>query len=139
MRDRIRNYLKKFVFIGAFGLILSYILFETSDMLMGPIVTISEPLNGSSVESGVIPIKGQAKNVSSLTVNGRPIPIEEKGDFYSILILSEGYNVINIEASDKINNKIKKRIEVVAKEREKEEVATTTEILAKEALVQKEN
>lgn len=139
MRDRIRNYLKKFVFIGAFGLILSYILFETSDMLMGPIITISEPLNGSSVESGVIPIKGQAKNVSSLTVNGRPIPIEEKGDFYSILILSEGYNVINIEASDKINNKIKKRIEVVAKEREKEEVATTTEILAKEALIQKEN
>ena len=65
----------------------------------------------------MIKIAGAAKNIKSISLDDRPIFIDEAGSFSEKLLLSNGYNVIKISAWDKFNKKTDKLIEVVYKEK----------------------
>ena len=98
-------------------LILGYSLYQSRNLLMGPVITINEPKNGSTTEEQMIKIAGAAKNIKSISLDDRPIFIDEAGSFSEKLLLSNGYNVIKISAWDKFNKKTDKLIEVVYKEK----------------------
>ena len=98
-------------------LILGYSFYQSRNLLMGPVITIDEPKNGLATEEQMIKIAGAAKNIKSISLDDRPIFIDEAGSFSEKLLLSNGYNIIKISAWDKFNKKTDKLIEVVYKEK----------------------
>ena len=96
--------------------ILGYSYFRTQDYLNGPQITILTPQNGETVHDPLLTIQGQTKNIADIMLNNRKIFTDKKGIFKEELLLHSGYNIITIEATDKFNKDLKKRIEIVYQE-----------------------
>lgn len=97
------------VILGVAG----YCYHQSSRLIDGPQVTIISPLNGSSSSSPLTEIVGIAKNISKITLNDRQIFIDDNGNFSERLLLSDGYNILKIDAQDKFGKKTEKKIEIV--------------------------
>lgn len=96
-------------------LILGYSFYQSKNLLMGPVITVSEPKNGATVPEQLVKIAGIAKNINKITLDDRPIYVDEVGVFSEKLLLSDGYNIIKISAWDKFSKKTEKTIELVYK------------------------
>ena len=117
MKERIiKALLRKIPFILIILTIFGYSYFRAEDYLNGPQVTIFTPQNGRTVDTPLLAITGQTKNIADITLNDRKIFTDKEGFFTEEILLHSGYNIINVEASDKFNKNIKKRIEVVYQE-----------------------
>jgi len=81
----------------------------------GPTLKITEPVSGFTSGDSLINIAGVATNISSITLNDNQIFVNEKGQFKEKLLLSPGYNVIEVEVVDKFNRQNKEVLEVVYK------------------------
>lgn len=116
-RRRLKLYFK--ISLGSLFLflILGYSFYQSRNLLAGPIITINEPENGSTSEEQLIKISGAAKNIKKITLDDRPIFIDEAGNFSEKLLLSEGYNIIKISAWDKFGKKVEKTLELVYREK----------------------
>lgn len=79
----------------------------------GPIIALESPLNGSSITNPLAEIKGSAKNVSAVYVNGKKVFIDEEGRIAEKLLLTEGYNIIRVKAEDRFNREVEKKLEVI--------------------------
>ena len=93
--------------------ILGYTYFQTKNIIIGPVIIITSPHNGSTLETPVIDVIGMTKNISHITLNDRKIFVDEGGSFSEKLLLSPGYNIITIQAEDKFGRKTKKVLELV--------------------------
>lgn len=96
--------------------IILYAYYQTKNLLSGPLIEITSPQNGKTFTEPLIEIVGAAKNSSRITLNDRPILIDEAGNFKEKLLLSEGYNIIDFKAEDRFGEKINKTLEVVLKQ-----------------------
>jgi hypothetical protein len=94
--------------------ILSYTAFEMKDFARGPQIVIDYPANGATVNAGLISIKGTADHVSSIQVNGGDLFTDTLGHFKKDILLSPGYNVIEVRARDKFGRQIERKLELVA-------------------------
>ncbi len=93
--------------------IAGYCYHQSSRLIDGPQITIISPINGSSSSSPLTEIVGVAKNISKITLNDRQIFIDDDGNFSERLLLSDGYNILKVDAQDKFGKKTEKQIEVV--------------------------
>ncbi|MBI4692161.1 MAG: hypothetical protein HY773_01825 [Candidatus Terrybacteria bacterium] len=93
----------------------AYGLYKSKDFLGGPKIIIESPVNGQTVSNSYLEIKGAAKNVSLLYLNGRQIFTDRNGVFKENLLLARGYNIIEVSAKDKFNREIRLKREVVLK------------------------
>jgi len=100
------------VLVGGFSF---YGLFKAWDFLVGPKIIIESPKDGETFSSSYIEIKGEVKNVSFLSLDGRQIFADQNGNFKEGLLLARGYNIIELSAKDKFNREIKIKREVVLK------------------------
>ncbi len=100
-RLQIHFIIKVCLFIVIFGGILIYTIFNIRAFILGPKITILEPLNGISTTSPTIVIKGTIVSSTKLTLNDFPISITEQGSFSEIVLLHNGYNIIEIENTDR--------------------------------------
>lgn len=106
----------KILFVTTIAIVvITYTYYKTRDMSRGPTITITSPVNGSSVYSSLVKIKGTADNISHLSMNDRKIFTDESGEFTEELLLSSGYNIISIKANDKFERSIEKTLELVYK------------------------
>ncbi len=78
-----------------------FVYAKTIDLIKGPQIIIESPVNMSSMSKEIISIEGKVKNASSILLNGRKIYTREDFSFNEKLLLSEGYNIITVEASDR--------------------------------------
>lgn len=102
------------IVIIALGLgIYAYV--QSREYLRGPVLTIEEPLDGSSSTTSLIALVGHARNISFLTLNGRQIFTNEQGNFKESLLLQNGYNIMTLEAKDRFGHQVEKRLELVYK------------------------
>jgi len=100
--------------IGLLGLvILSYASYQSQNLIKGPVITITEPQNGLSFSQSLIEIDGKTTNVTTIDLDGRPIFVDEKGNFKEKYLLSPGYNIITITASDKFGRSAQKTLELI--------------------------
>jgi len=90
-----------------------YGLYKSKDFLRGPKISIESPSNGQTVSNSYLEIRGAAKNVSLLYLNGRQIFTDRNGLFKENLLLARGYNIIEVSAQDKFGRKIKERREII--------------------------
>jgi len=93
----------------------TYAYLQSREYLLGPILIIEEPLNGSMSTTSRVSVRGLAHNVSFLTLNGRPIFTDELGRFNESLLLQEGYSIMTLEAKDRFGHVVEKRLELVYK------------------------
>ncbi len=112
-----RNRAQLFFKIGAVALLVAgfgiYGLFKAWGFLEGPKIIIDEPKSGRVFKNSYINVRGQAKNIASISLNGRRIFIDENGAFSENLLLAMGYNIMQMEAADKFGRSIKEKREII--------------------------
>lgn len=104
----------KTLFIAFFVLIIvGYGIFQSKKIISGPKIVINSPTSGQTLNKSDIDISGVATNISAISLNDRPIFIDESGKFSEKLMLYPGYNIIKLRAEDKFGSKVEKDLELV--------------------------
>ena len=96
-----------------FVLIVVYAFFRSHDLIFGVKIKNVNITDGTKVMESILEVKGNAKNATKLTLNGREISIDEDGNFNETIALLSGYNVINITAKDKFGYIDKKNYKII--------------------------
>ena len=96
--------------------IVVYSLFQGWKLLTGPVIDIESPENGATYSQALIEVSGRARNTAYLNLNGRAIFTDKEGKFSEKLLLSPGYNIIKLDATDKFKARTEKKLEVILKE-----------------------
>ncbi len=97
--------------------VLGYGWFGARAFIAGPVIEIIAPLNGASTTESLVEIRGIAKNISDITLNDRKIFTDKQGVWSEQVLLHPGYNVIKMNARDRIGRKTEKTLELVLKEK----------------------
>lgn len=93
--------------------IVGYSIFQAHKIITGPEIAIASPLTGGTIHQSDVDISGVAKNISFISVDDRPIHIDESGNFKEKLLLYPGYNIIKLQARDKFGASVEKHVELV--------------------------
>lgn len=90
-----------------------YGFYNARGMIMGPTIDVYSP-SSENLETNdkIIKIKGEAKNISAITINERSILVDTEGVFEEKILLSPGSNIIELKAKDRFKNEVKKLIKV---------------------------
>ncbi len=96
-------------------LLVGYTAYEIQRVAYGPRINITSPKNGALVSDSLVEVTGIAQNIKDISLNDRKIFIDEKGNFSESVLLSYGYNVLTMKASDKFGRETEKIIEVIYK------------------------
>lgn len=131
MREiKIAKYIIILVIIIIIG---GYTYYQTKGFSRGPILLIDYPSSGMTLENSLVEIRGLVKNASYITMNDRQIFVDENGKLKENILLSLGYNIIEIKIKDKYEREKKEVLELIYKpklensEKNKENTATTTD------------
>jgi hypothetical protein len=89
----------KIVLVVFFIIVVLYAYYEGRGLIYGPSIVITTDL--TTVNDQFVMIRGQAERISSLSINGKEIPVTENGAFAQPYVLAEGSNRIVFEAHDK--------------------------------------
>lgn len=96
-------------------LILGYGYYQTKNLMNGPILIVNYPISGMTLNESLVEIRGLAKNASFITLNDRKIFVDEEGKFKESLLLSYGYNVVEVEVTDKFERTKTEKLELIYK------------------------
>ena len=106
----------KITLICVFSLfVIGYAFYEIQRIVYGPRIDITTPKNGALVSQSLVEITGKAQNIKDISMNDGKIFIDEAGNFDEKILLSYGYNLITLKASDKFGRKTEKTLEIVYK------------------------
>ncbi len=114
-RRETKFYLKAIIICLFLCALFGYGIFEVWNYATGPKITISSPANGSVVSESLTLIAGKIKNTKEITLNDRPIVVDENGNFSEEILLSYGYNVLKLEAQDRFGKKTEEILQVIYK------------------------
>ena len=87
-------------------MIVGYGLVEAWPMLAGPSLSIDAPHDNASFPSGIIQIRGTAKRVALLTLDGVPMLHDENGTFSSTLTFPHGGSILTFVATDRFGRRV---------------------------------
>ncbi len=116
VRNNIRRTFGLWITICVGLIIIGYGYFEARNIISGPKIALTSPVNGTETSEPLIDIAGTAKNIAFISLNDRQIYIDEQGAFKEPFLLSPGYNIVRINAKDKFGRTTEKIIEIVYKE-----------------------
>ena len=108
-----RDFIKIGVIVGVIIVIAGYSYYRVRNLISGPIIEIISPIDGSLVKNSLVEVVGITKNISKITLNGRPITVDQAGKFGEQLVVPEGYNIISVEGTDRFGKKKSKTIKIV--------------------------
>lgn len=100
-------------FIVLIAGIFGYTYFQMHNLVIGPVITITGPQNGSTLTTSFTEVSGTTRNISGITINDRRIFVDEDGVFKEKLLLSPGYNIITLQAKDKFGRETERVLELV--------------------------
>ncbi len=95
------------------AVIVGYALYQFRAIIAGPEIILTSPQNGITSTSSLITVSGVARHVKEITLDGRSIFIDLKGNFREQLLLMPGYNIIELTARDVEGREQKKAVELV--------------------------
>ncbi len=79
---------------------LVYAGIESRGIFLGPTIILDSPPEGISTTSSLMLISGRSIRTKELTVDGGKVFIDTSGNFSEHLVLSPGYNIMTIVATD---------------------------------------
>jgi hypothetical protein len=107
---------RRLIVVVTVCLLVGYGFFNSRSLIFGPSIEIFEPVSlESEVAENTLLIKGRVKNMTYLSLNGRPIFVNPEGLFEEKLLLSPGFNTIEIRARDRFKTEKVKTIRVYYK------------------------
>ena len=124
-QDNRKSPLHTIVIILTIVFIVGYTFFQARKIVSGPKIIIERPINGEVVYDNPIEIIGKARNINSISMNDRPIFIDEAGVFKEKLLLYLGYNIVEVYAKDRFGKETTERLEIVLQN--PNDAATTTQ------------
>ena len=91
--------------IGATALLIiaGYSLFVALPYLRGPALTVTSPLNMSTVGTPVVHVTGTTERVQYLSVDDQPVALAPDGSFDIVRAYPAGYTVLRVVARDRFN------------------------------------
>ncbi|MEK7609811.1 MAG: hypothetical protein AAB470_01670 [Patescibacteria group bacterium] len=98
--------------ILAVFLIVAYATWRSLNYARGPSITIDEPKNGATISASTTIIKGKVERVNSITLNDKPIFVDEQGNFSETLIVFPGTNILTLKAHDQFNRTVEKQLRI---------------------------
>ena len=101
--------------ITLFLILASYSLYQARFLIIGPQIWIESPQDGEVLKNQLVTIEGGAENVVWISLNDRPIFIDEKGRWSEELIVSSGTSIMTLKARDRFGREEEKRITLVLK------------------------
>lgn len=96
--------------------LIGYIAFNSRFLLRGPEIAIAgmeDAENKIVTDNKDFSLSGVISHSSFISINNRPIFIDESGNFNEKLLLSNGLSIIDIYARDKFGKEVRKKIDVV--------------------------
>lgn len=117
MTDRLKTkrLLKIWLVIAVSAILIGYAAFQAEAFFLGPRLTIDSPLSGLSTSTSLLSIEGRASNISYLTLNGAKIFTDERGYFKERILLSYGYNIVTLSATDRFDRTVTKSLQLIYK------------------------
>ncbi len=112
MRKPIK-FIKIIFFVLIILTILCYSYYQMKDYLKGPVLVLTEPVDNSTLYQNDILVKGYAKNISYISMNGGQIFTNQAGQFGEEILLSEGLNIIEIVVKDKYGRQNQQTLNLV--------------------------
>jgi cytoskeletal protein RodZ len=94
---------KKFLIFVIGILVLSFVVWQASLMLLPPQIEMMNPKEETSYTNVPVNIKGRVIRTKFLTINGQPILFDKYGYFEYSMILDPGVNEIQISAKNQLN------------------------------------
>lgn len=108
---------KKILKIASLSALLLFIIiygfFRSKDLIFGVKIKDVNLIDGTKMAENVVKITGNARNAIDLTLNDRPISVDQQGNFDETIILLSGYNVVDIRAKDKFGNSDEKNYKLI--------------------------
>jgi hypothetical protein len=93
---------------------LLYFIYRTSRAyLSGPNITITSPADYAAFSTSTATITGRVMRVQDITLDGRSITIDDKGNFRETILLMPGYNIETLAAHDQFGHVTQKRLELI--------------------------
>jgi len=93
--------------------IVCFIVWRSLPYARGPVIEVFQPLSGSTVSDKTVDVVGRADRVSSLTINGDQISMDEKGNFQEKIAVFQGVNMITLGATDQFGRATKTTVEIL--------------------------
>ena len=90
-------------------LLLGYGCVKAIPVLAGPDIRITSPSMHASLPDGFLTIEGRAVHTQTLTLNGAPFLIDEKGHFATTLLLPRGGAILTLTATDRFGRQVSER------------------------------
>ena len=104
----------KYIFIFIIIIIIGgYTYYQTKGFTRGPILQINYPSSGMTLNESLLEIRGFVENASYITMNDRQIFVDENGKFRENILLSNGYNIIEVKIKDKFEREKKEVLELI--------------------------
>lgn len=100
-----------FVVLAVF-LFGGYFFYQLRNFLVGPKISIVNLEEYGATNDPFFEIKGKAKNVSNLNLNGRKIFTDRNGYFKENLLLAPGTNFLQLKAEDKFGRELTKQYHI---------------------------
>lgn len=107
--------IKKWFFFFLVIITIIYFSVRIFYFLTGPKIKIYSPLPGEIIKTDTFFIEGNAQNAKNISINGKDINIDEKGDFKEEMIAKSPYTLIVVNVVDKYG-KVKEEIMQIGKE-----------------------
>lgn len=95
--------------ITAFG----YGAFRAYPLITGPSITVTNLKDGSVVASTTFQVSGVVSRAKEITLQGKPITIDDKGRFEETLVATQPYTILVLVAKDKYGATETKTLRVV--------------------------
>lgn len=109
-----RTSLLRLLKIGAGALLIlivaGYSIWRSFDYARGPRITIADPADWSTVQASTTAIRGIVERAHIVTMNGKPVSIDEAGNFNEIIIVFPGTNIVTFTAKDQFGRMVEKRL-----------------------------
>ncbi|MDE1975456.1 MAG: hypothetical protein KGI49_03040 [Patescibacteria group bacterium] len=112
-----RTRFRKLVMLGiaalAAAIVVGYAVWRSAAYISGPDIEIFQPVDGATVSSSTVEVTGQVKRVSSVSMNGYQLNVDQNGRFDERIIVFPGINFITIQASDRFGRTAEKAVEIM--------------------------
>ncbi len=96
----LRNLLLVVLSVSFAALLGTYLIFQARFLILGPQITL-EPTHIGRVNQPVVTLRGDARNITRLWLNDRPIFTDRTGRFEEALVLENGYTIATLTAEDR--------------------------------------
>lgn len=81
--------------------LLGFVALKIYPVIHGPSISIDTLENGTVLTDPLIALNGTAAHAQDLIINGAPVPTSPNGSFNEHVLLSPGYNLITLSATDR--------------------------------------